>query len=307
MNKYTGKKSIESFFEFLMNNTDIRVSAMSDKRIVTIKEAFPDKILPDCYIAFLKYAGDFFELWSGSDYVLVNSDNRFIDLSLYVQNDEKLDRLFQKSGFMYENCMFFFGHQGNTYAFFQLNDGDNPTVYILDQNVECERPIKTTMAEFLIDTYNSHVSSLELLENPWRKCRSVMAERVIQDVSRNFFKPDNSGVLLPFGFDEYVLNPSVSHKSDFMKILNPILVSCISHTNSVYVYSNSVVYLYFPNKNHDCSNTIGFDLYEDNNYIIDREYKWGWIVRQGHVFVFGDDFRKLVHQNISCLIELLIE
>lgn len=304
MNKYAGEKNIKSFFEFLSTDTNLKCKPMSDGKIEIIKNTFPDKKIPQSYIYFLKVAGDYFELWNGSDYILVNNEGHFIDLSSYVKKDNALNLLFKKYGFSYDNCMFFWSHQGNTYSFFRLNDKDKPTVYILDANIEQEKLVETTFAGFLIDTYNSYVSAHEMLDNPWRKCRINMAERIIQDVMNKFYEKDNITVSIPYAFDKYMINPMNNSSFDFMISLNPILEECITNINSVYVYSHGIVYLYFPKKNSACNNTINFDLYYDNNFIMDREYTWGWIVKGKHVFVFGDKFRTLVRQNIPRLINI---
>lgn len=302
MNKYTGCIDIISFLAFLKTNTTLKCEPMSNAKIEIIKNAFPDKKIPQPYISFLMEAGDYFELWKGSDYVLVNDNRQFINLAMQIQNDSKLDALFRKNGFSYNECLFFWSHQGNSYSFMPLTNSDSSTVYVLDADIESEELPKTSFAEFMIDTYNSYVTSHEVLDNPWRKCRNNIANRVIQDVTERFYTKALDTVFISCEHDVYTLNPLIICPHNFMTILNPVLREMTVNINSVYMFSNKVIYLYFPNKNSKCENTIEFNLYGDKNFIIDRDYNWGWIVQGNNIFVFGDKFRALVKHIISELI-----
>lgn len=302
MNKYTGKSDIDSILAFLQTNTTIRCEPMSDAKIKVLKNAFPGKEIPKQYISFLMRAGDYFELWKGSDYILVNDNNQFINLALQVQNDPNLDALFKKFGFTYNECLFFFSHQGNSYLFFSLTDSNDTNVYILDADIESDALPKTTFPEYIIDSYNSYVTSHEVLDNPWRKCRNNIANRIVQDIAERFYEKESNYVMIPCEHDKYVLNDLAKLPHNFMTILNPILKEMVATINSVYMFSDGIIYIYFPNKNSEGENTIGFNLYGDKNFIIGRDYDWGWIVQGKNVFVFGDKFRSLVKHIISELI-----
>ncbi len=295
MEEYNGEKDMEKFMSFCKQNAKYKFKPMSDERIKVICDAYPDKKIPKQFISFLKNAGDFFELWNGSDYILVDDKGCFMDIRANVKNDIVLDALFKNYGFSYDDCLFFFSHQGKSYCFFQLSDSDASTVYILDADVEPQQVLKTTFIDFLIDTYNSYVSVHEKLENPWRKCRADMAQCIIQDVMNKF----NSIISIPYAFDKYRITYTSNKNLNFMSYLNPILKKCISTINAIYICSQGTMYLYFPNKNFDCNNSIKFNLYDDSNFIIDREYKWGWFTIKDKVYVFGDKFKALIEENID--------
>lgn len=108
--------------------------------------------------------------------------------------------------------------------------------------------------------------------------------------------------MIPCEHCKYVLKDLEKLPHNFMTILNPILKEMVATINSVYMFSDGIIYVYYPNKNSEGENIIGFNLYGDKNFIIGRDYDWEWIVQGKNVFVFGDKFRSLVKHIISVLI-----
>ena len=107
-------------------------------------------------------AGGKYTPWDGSDYVLVDKDNQFVDLGEWIREFEEDDEKFREYGFSYDDTLIFWTHQGNAYAFFDLNDtSDDPPVYFMICDAVGPARKGIPFSEFVINGYNSYVESVQ--------------------------------------------------------------------------------------------------------------------------------------------------
>lgn len=302
MEKYIGEKSINSIMDFI-EKIPLRIEPMSEERIQVIRNAYPDRKLPEEYISFLRRAGSYFIVWQGSDYVLVDKNNCFIDLREYVKEFDYDREVFEKFGFSYEDCFFFFSHQCNTYGFFRLDGSDDPAVYLFDSDWSVQQySSRSTFTEFVVDSYNGFVEIIQQRKNPWDKIPVQMGEYALKYLSENFsYSSDCDFIKIPYSYDTYTINYDTVHSGNFLENLNPILKSCITDIRSVWVYSEDVMYLYKPLKDTVFDNPVNLNIYRNKTFIMDSEYKWGWFTVKDKVYVFGDKFRGLIKENLDVL------
>lgn len=298
MGKYTGEKNMDKALEYMSSTAKLKMEPMPQKSIDVVLAAYPDKIFPRQYIVFLKKAGKYFSPWIGSDYVLVDKNGSFIDFSEEVKEDEDLDEKFREYGFSYDECFFFYNHQGNAYAFFRFDEGDDPPVYVFDPNCEGMYDPIPSFTEYVIGVYNSHVAWQKAMNAPWSVVHVRLGASTLNYLQSVFsYTPDGDTINIPYDFDVYKINAERS--ADFLERLNPILKSCIIRIRSLWVCIDKVMYLYTPADDTEYENPYGLDIYNDKTFILEREYKWGWFTIKDKVYVFGNKFRELIAENLD--------
>ena len=70
----------------------------------------------------------------------------------------------------------------------------------------------------------------------------------------------------------------------------PILQEMLTEISSVYVYSESELYVYTPRMDKQLSNQIGLNIYRYKTAIMDMDYEWGWFTVGDTVYVFGEAY-----------------
>jgi len=94
---------------------------------------------PNCYIAFLLLCGKNMDRKPGNSRGYLVGNDVFIDDLKLNNNEEGLIGLLQEDESLLtlpEKAFVFYGHQGYIYAFFKLNEGDNPPVYGYEEGYE---------------------------------------------------------------------------------------------------------------------------------------------------------------------------
>ena len=143
--EYTGEKDIEPFLNFLeMNSHEMKPYTNDEIEYLT-----KNYILPNCYIKFIKRAGNGMQMFRGSDYSFeyISTLKKWA-IELLEENE------FVKK--LSENDFVFMMHQGYVFYFFNLEEGDDPPVYYYGEgeNMDNFFKISDTFSGFLIDYYN---------------------------------------------------------------------------------------------------------------------------------------------------------
>lgn len=190
--KYNGDIEIGSFFDFLEANTTLKCVPMSKKQINIINKNIPKgRKLPKQYLEFLKRAGSYFENWEGSDYIVITEHNHFQDFGDYLKvEDFSKDEIdyefflqFKSYGFKAEDCFFFFAHQGNAYAFFRLDDGDNPNVYWVGEGIsKTGTGNPKSFVNMIIQGYNETVEIVTKMNSSWFKIDPDFEEMIMEEI-----------------------------------------------------------------------------------------------------------------------------
>jgi len=302
MNECLETESIDEFLTQISTETGFRIEGMPKRKIDVIRAVFPNKVLPKEYLSFLEKAGEHFTAWRGSDYVLVNKNGDFINLAEEVKSDEEMDSEFRKYGYSYDDCFFFFGHQGNAYLFFRFDSGDDPTVYFLVPDAMGSSSARTTFTKFVKNSYLNYLEIKKSRENPWDKIPVQMGDYALRYLRDNFsYSLDSDSISIPHDYSMYRINRDRDHSVNCIEILNPILKDSIIEIRSVYVYTENTMYLYVPVKDVMFDNHVDLDIYRDKTFILESEYKWGWFTIKDKVYVFGDRFKALIEDHLDKL------
>ncbi len=306
MEEYNGEKDIEKFMSFCKQNAKYKFKPMSDERIKVICDAYPDKKIPKQFISFLKNAGEYFSPWSGSDYFLVDENNEFIDFREYIKEWEDDDKKFREFGFSYYECLFFWNHQGNAYYFFRLDDNYNsnndPLVYMIvcDEIGKPRKPFHFT--EMIINNYNASIKYRKEAESPWcfgTSENNPFTVQILNELNDVFsYSQNECSIKIPYEHDVYAIKNNATSKECF-NVLNTLLIKSLAELDSVLIYFNGVLYIYYPGRNTQLDNSINLDVYKDKTFILDRMYKYGWFTIKDKVYVFGDKFKALIKENID--------
>jgi len=140
--------NIRSFLSTLEENL-YPMKACSEDEILKLKNLSPTKDLPLTYLEFMYKAGNGIEFLAGTDYTM-----KYI-LELKECAVELLDENnFSKN--LTDNQFVFMMHQGYMFWFFNLDEGDNPRVYLYDESLDLTefKKVSDTLSEFLISLYD---------------------------------------------------------------------------------------------------------------------------------------------------------
>ena len=297
---YNGEIELSSFFDFLEKNTTLKCVPMPEKHIQTIQKNLPKgRKIPKQYLEFLKRAGAYFELWVGSDYIVVTESNQFLDFGHFLKVKAFYDMFleFQEYGFDVEECFFFFGHQANVYGFFRLDDGDDPKVYFVGDGTNKG----ITLASMIIDDYNASVRMTKRRNSSWHDIGSAREEEHMEKL-KNKFQYDMAAhtLVIPVPHDIYDFESKGENslKTRF-EVLRSALEECMTANSNIYAYKTHTLYFYCPEDDKEIESIV--DVYDEPVFFLSREYEWGWFTNDKKVYVFGDKFRELIAQNACAL------
>lgn len=310
---YNGEIELSSFFDFLEKNTTLECVPMPEKHIQTIQKKLPKgRKIPKQYLEFLKRAGAYFENWNDSDYIVVTEDNQFLDFGDYLKvkdfPEEELDYefflQFQNYGFNAEDCFFFLGIQGNAYAFFRLDDGDDPKVYWVGEGIgRTGTKEPKTFSNMMIQCYNESVKIAKELysDSPWYKIHSEWKEKCMEELKNEFqYDMDAHILAIPAPHDIYDFEEKGENSlKPCFEILRSALEECMTEISNIYAYNTHTFYVYSPQDDKEIEVVV--DIYDEPVFFLSRDYKWGWFTNDKKVYVFGDKFRELIGQNACAL------
>jgi len=139
------KKEIEDI-RLLFNFLEKQMKNCTENEIEELKQLGKGKPLPKNYIEFMKMAGNGVNFLKGSDYTVSY---------VYKLKEWAIELLKENdcSQNLTDNDFVFFMHQGYQFAFFKLDEGDDPPVYYYHEGDDFFTEYKS-FSDFLIEQYN---------------------------------------------------------------------------------------------------------------------------------------------------------
>lgn len=139
---------IRSFLSTLEGNLYPMKSCNEDD-ILKLKDLIPTKELPLTYLEFMYKAGNGIEFLAGTDY----------SMKYILELKEWAVELLNENNFskkLTDNQFVFMMHQGYMFWYFNLDEGDNPPVYLYDESLDLTdfKKVSDTLSEFLISLYD---------------------------------------------------------------------------------------------------------------------------------------------------------
>lgn len=146
--KYLGKSDLDVFLQFLKEQS-IKMVPCTEKEINELEE-LSSKKLPQVYLNFMKKTGNEFRIFDGSSYTME-------ELPILKEAANELLEENDMSERLKDEAFVFFMHQGYQFAFFNLEEGENPPIYYYGEGEGLEKIIKKndSFTDFLIDYYNA--------------------------------------------------------------------------------------------------------------------------------------------------------
>lgn len=140
--------NIEDFLTTLEKNS-YPMKPCSKDDISKLVKLSPIQTLPKVYLDFMNKAGNGIEFLVGTDY----SMKYIFDLKEWAIELLEENNFIKK---LTDNQFIFMMHQGYMFWFFNLNDGDDPTVYCYNESVELDdfNKVSDTLSDFLISLYD---------------------------------------------------------------------------------------------------------------------------------------------------------
>lgn len=157
--EYLGEDNIDSFLMFLKEHYSDELKPCDENDMMLITQLADNKKLPEAYLKFMECAGRGYVMFSGSDYSIRNMErfNGFKEGALELLEECNFNKRIGDNQFV------FMGHQGYMYWFFNLDDGDNPSVYFFEESYDESytqndfTKLSETFSEFLIKKYNGEL------------------------------------------------------------------------------------------------------------------------------------------------------
>jgi|SRR5690606_3101542 len=115
-----------------IDRLDIYYKGCTLSEIQNIEQNITNGSLPDCYKEFLQYFGKDMDRKEGNSRGYLVGNAVFYDDLEDNNNENGLKGLLEEDDSSLQvpdNAFVFYGHQGYVYAFFKLDEGDNPPVY----------------------------------------------------------------------------------------------------------------------------------------------------------------------------------
>lgn len=148
-----------------LENLDVYFVGCSETEIKTIQDKLiPEKKFPECYKEFLSDMGKDMDRKEGNDRGYLVGNSVFIsDLESNNSTDGLKGLLLEDESSLEitGNDFVFYGSQGFLYAFFKLDEGDNPPVYAYEEGFEGEAFPK--IAESLSGFYERYLEGDKML------------------------------------------------------------------------------------------------------------------------------------------------
>lgn len=121
----------------------------SEDELTKLKYCSPTKTLPSNYLDFMGELGNGAEFLIGTHYTM-----KYI-----VELKEWAVELLEENSFskkLTDNQFVFMMHQGYMFWFFNLDEGDNPSVYLYDESFDLTefKKVSDTLSEYLISLYD---------------------------------------------------------------------------------------------------------------------------------------------------------
>lgn len=121
----------------------------SEDELTKLKSFSPTKTLPSIYLDFMSKFGNGADFLTGTDYTM-----KYI-----LELKEWAVELLEENNFskkLKDNQFVFMMHQGYMVWFFNLDEGDNPSVYLYDESLDLTefKKVSDTLSEFLISLYD---------------------------------------------------------------------------------------------------------------------------------------------------------
>lgn len=296
MERFNGDK-LEELFRFMNDISPDNLVPMSEAEIRTVCSALHILQLPELFTYYLRTAGKYFSPWTGFGNDLLDETGCFYDYGKEIREDEILDRRFRKFGFDFKDCLFFLDNGGVQYFFIRIDGENDPLVYSVDMVAIQEEPAKPIpLSKFMICAYNEMVEIKERFANPWHHSWSTPVKNLIEgsfpfkDVTKYSLKTDR--------YVRYRIKPN-ANEENCLPYLVPFLQEMLTEISSVYVYSESKLYVYIPRDDKRLDNPVGLNIYRDKTAIVDMDYEWGWFTVGDTVYVFGEAFIQKIRDNIS--------
>ncbi|WP_340014390.1 SMI1/KNR4 family protein [Paenibacillus sp. FSL K6-1318] len=140
--------NIKIFLSTLEENS-YPMKACNEDDILKLKNLSPTKELPLTYLRFMYKSGNGIEFLAGTDYTM-----KYI-----LELKEFAVELLDENNFsekLTDNQFVFMMHQGYMFWYFNLDEGDNPAVYLYDESLDLTKfkKVSDTLSEFLISLYD---------------------------------------------------------------------------------------------------------------------------------------------------------
>jgi len=121
----------------------------NEDEISTLKNLSPTKELPLTYLEFMYKAGNGAEFLAGTDYsmkYILELKEWAVELLGENNYSEKLT----------DNQFVFMMHQGYMFWYFNLDEGDDPPVFLYDESLDISefKKVSDTFSKFLISMYD---------------------------------------------------------------------------------------------------------------------------------------------------------
>ena len=111
-----------------------------------------------------------------------------------------------------------------------------------------------------------------------------------KDVTKYSLKTDR--------YVRYRIKPNVN-EANCLPYFVPVLQKMLTEISSVYVYSESELYIYVPRDDKRLDNPVGLNIYRDKTALVDMDYEWGWFTVGDTVYVFGESFIQKIGENLE--------
>ena len=296
MERFHGEK-LDELFRFMNDISPEYLDPMSDAEISKVCSALHVPQLPELFTYYLRTAGNYFAPWQGFDFELLDETGCFNDYGEEIREEEILERRFRKYGFDYKDCLFFLNNNGVQYFFIRLDGDADPLVYSVDMVAIQEEPAEPIpLSECMICAYNEMVEIKERFANPWHHSWSTPVKNLIEgsfpfkDVTKYSLKTDR--------YVRYRIKPNVN-EANCLPYFVPVLQKMLTEISSVYVYSESELYIYVPRDDKRLDNPVGLNIYRDKTALVDMDYEWGWFTVGDTVYVFGESFIQKIGENLE--------
>lgn len=292
--------SIDEMLELLKNESASFVKPLSEDKIQIMLDFLGVDKLPKQFMNFLRQSGGHFEPWSGFSYKLIDKNNRYIDMSEEIKEDEDIEDIFKQWGFKYEECLFFVNNQGIVYYFIRIDDkDDDPLVYSVTECIDT-LPEPFRFSELIIDSYNEMVGYRKQMYMPFSILREERYERYYKSIKEKNELMNKE--IFDFKDKRYVkFNIKKYSKDNCFRFINPFLKKLVSFSkiHSVEIYYGKDLFYYIPDNDIELENEYNINVYEDNAMILSRDidYEWVWYAKNGAVYAYGDLLIKCIKEN----------
>ncbi len=136
-------------FLLTLEESSYPMKSCDEHDILKLKNLIPTKELPLTYLEFMYRAGNGIEFLVGTQY----------SMKYIAELKEWAVELLDENKFpekLTDNQFVFMMHQGYMFWYFNLDEGDNPSVYFYDESLDLTdfKKVSDTLSEFLISLHD---------------------------------------------------------------------------------------------------------------------------------------------------------